>query len=148
MGGAVDPSQPSKAILELKAGRELHLPRVGGTVRKWAIADGSILVEVAAWVGKVDVVEGVEPVSPKLEGDSLFDQEVLLHRDVGVEEVRTEGLVAASGSDLVESRNSERTIGSGERVGVVILEAVSREAGYLRMESSRITVDVAGGPTG
>ena len=73
-------------------------------IRVWAAADRTILIEVAARCAVVDVVEHVEEICFELYGRNFTDGEVLLHRQVRIEKMRTEDAVPSYISDLVQTR--------------------------------------------
>ena len=54
-------------MLELHAGRELQLARVGGAIDTGSLSDRSTLFYIAAGEAKVDVIECVECVHSELE---------------------------------------------------------------------------------
>jgi hypothetical protein len=115
------PPLESEGHLELDTTRELQLTWVCGAVGVRTGRYTSWLVDIAAWIGEVDMVEGIETVSPELEGYTLVDEKVLLDREIRVEKSRSPSGVTACGPDLIHDRNRERAATSSQVVSVVEL---------------------------
>ena len=90
--------------LELDASGELHLTRVGGITGERAARNASYALDVAARVGEVNMVEGVERIGPELQLVPFADGEVLHRRNIAIEEVRTPSVVTSSIANGVQTR--------------------------------------------
>ena len=121
----------------------MELSWIGRSIREWTGRYGSRLVDIAARVAEVDVVESIETISPKLERYPLVNEEVLLDREIGVEEPRSKRGVTANGPDLVERGDRERAAASRQGVGVVVLQLVTGESGDVLMERTRTSINSA-----
>jgi hypothetical protein len=92
------PPEAVELRLELQTSRKFHLARVGGPVRSRTRGDGSIILDVAARITEVDMVERVEGIRAELQRVPA-DEEVLHHRHVGVEQMRSPCIVASAIAD-------------------------------------------------
>src|SRR5271156_5912028 len=96
--------------LELHASGELQLARIGRAIRVGTAGDRTRLIDVDVLASTVrscpiNVIERIEAISPQLECDPLANQEVLLDRDIRIEEVWPVCAVASHIADLIERRD-------------------------------------------
>src|SRR5215469_9517402 len=92
----------TNAFLEAHHQRKLQRARIGRAVLERSAGNRSILFDVAAGCTKVYVVEHIEEICPELYGRDFLDREVLLDRQVRIENVRTKDAVSTNGPDLVK----------------------------------------------
>ena len=77
---------------------------LAGNVLVARIDSGSSAASSEAWI---DVVECIETIHTELGHDTLVDREVLLQRKVGIEESRSEGVISACGTNLINACRAE-----------------------------------------
>jgi hypothetical protein len=107
---------------ELHSERELQLARVRRPIDSGTSIDGASLLDIAARISVVDVIEDIEGIHPELEKELFTDGEILLNSEIGVEEVRTKDTVAAHSSYLVQPRPGE----IGSQLGLIVGQIVPR----------------------
>ena len=88
------------------------------------------------------MVEGVESIEPELDEQCLPYGKVLLQREIGVEEVRTECGVPAYGANLVEGGLSEAVGTQNDRV--IPGKIVARITGLVLDQGSCFAIYIAG----
>src|SRR5260370_17109542 len=106
-GAEAPPVEVRQLRLELHAYRELELPRVCRSIDARAVGDGSGVLDVSAWSAPVDVVEDIERIHAELERCDLPYREVLLHREVRIEEMRPKDAISPNGSNLIQTRGGK-----------------------------------------
>lgn len=78
-----------------------------------------------AWI---DVVECIEAIDTELRDDTLVDREVLLQRKVSIEESRSEGVISACGSNLINACRAETGEWGVEEAAVSVLNQRRRRS--------------------
>lgn len=133
-------SHDRSGMSELRTQRELQLTWMRRTIWEWPVANRSVLVDVAAGAAEVDMVDDIERIHTELDRCHLADGEVLLNRQVHIEQVRSKDAVPSDVSDLIQAGHGE---GGAQGLRLEVDQAIAGEAGDMRLERAWVSVDLA-----
>ena len=139
-GSRSSPSFDNARTSELEAHGELQLAGIRSSIFPGSRADRSLALDIARGTSVVDVIEEIECVHPELSEHGFVDGEVLLYGQIRIEEVWSKDTVSSDTSNLSKACRCKYL---PQRLSIKEAEIVSREAGDVRMELARISIDVA-----